>query len=284
MNDCTTTLDPGIGSLFQAPRYLSGESEKSFKNKTTRGGWGETGRLSHFSRRHRPLWQVARVLFSLCSFNTSPLYYPRAWHRLGIGYSRIWFWTKLKFLYPGRGIQSLYMWNIKLAVSRLDTNAPSKELDAIICGVLSRKWNFWKIKGTCAQENGLSIALHWSWLKSHDPYRGKSADKRARPLAWQRQARASAWIWLVLTVRALFLLCDVIQNKVIRKENFSWLDVFFGRPELFEQVKCLNKLIKRWKWDRCIAYTSQRKEKERMSEGWCFFFLTNRWNFVRNFH
>lgn len=40
----------------------------------------------------------------------------------------------------------------------------------------------------------------------------------------------------------LFLLCDVIQNKVIRKENFSWLDVFFGRPELFEQVKCLNNL------------------------------------------
>ena len=32
--------------------------------------------------RHRPLSQVARVLFSLCSFNTSPLYYLRAWHRL----------------------------------------------------------------------------------------------------------------------------------------------------------------------------------------------------------
>ena len=29
-----------------------------------------------------PLSQVARVLFSLCSFNTSPLYYLRAWHRL----------------------------------------------------------------------------------------------------------------------------------------------------------------------------------------------------------
>ena len=40
----------------------------------------------------------------------------------------------------------------------------------------------------------------------------------------------------------LFLLCDVIQNKVIRKENFSWLDVCFGRPELFKQVKCLNNL------------------------------------------
>ena len=41
-----------------------------------------TGSLSHFSRRHRPLSEVARVLFSLCSFNKSPLYYLRAWHRL----------------------------------------------------------------------------------------------------------------------------------------------------------------------------------------------------------
>lgn len=40
----------------------------------------------------------------------------------------------------------------------------------------------------------------------------------------------------------MLFLCDVIQNKVIRKENFPWLDVFFGRPELFEQVKCLNNL------------------------------------------
>ena len=57
----------------------SGKSEQSFKNKKTRGSWGET---AYFSRRHRPLCQVARVLFSLCSFNTSPLYYLRAWHRL----------------------------------------------------------------------------------------------------------------------------------------------------------------------------------------------------------
>ena len=46
--------------------------------KKTRGSWGETG-------------QVARVLFSLCSFNTSPLYYLRAWHRLNRGRSRIFF-------------------------------------------------------------------------------------------------------------------------------------------------------------------------------------------------
>ena len=46
--------------------------------------------LSHFSRRHRPLSQVVRVLFSLCSFNTSPLYYPRAWHRLPMGMKGSW--------------------------------------------------------------------------------------------------------------------------------------------------------------------------------------------------
>ena len=55
----------------------SGESEKAFKNKKTRGRGGETGRPPP------PLCQVARVLFSLCLFNTSPLYYVRGWHRLG---------------------------------------------------------------------------------------------------------------------------------------------------------------------------------------------------------
>ena len=55
----------------------SGESEKAFKNKKTRGA-GERR-----DGRHRPLCQVARVLFSLCLFNTSPLYYVRGWHRLG---------------------------------------------------------------------------------------------------------------------------------------------------------------------------------------------------------
>ena len=35
--------------------------------------------LSHFSRRHRPLSQVVRVLFYLFM---CPLYYLRAWHRL----------------------------------------------------------------------------------------------------------------------------------------------------------------------------------------------------------
>ena len=43
--------------------------------RKTRGGWEETGR-------HRPLSQVVRVLFSLCSFYTFPLYCLRAWHRL----------------------------------------------------------------------------------------------------------------------------------------------------------------------------------------------------------
>ena len=54
------------------PLDNSGENEKSFKHKKTRGG-------------HRPLCQVVRVLLSLCSFNTSPLYYLRAWHRLRPG-------------------------------------------------------------------------------------------------------------------------------------------------------------------------------------------------------
>ena len=59
------------------------------RSRGDKNGWKRvikkmlTGSLSHFSRRHhRPLSQVARVLFSLCSFNTSPLYYLRAWHRL----------------------------------------------------------------------------------------------------------------------------------------------------------------------------------------------------------
>ena len=43
------------------------------------------------------------------------------------------------------------------------------------------------------------------------------------------------------------------------------------------------KQFKRWKWDRCIPYTSQRKEKEPIAEGWCFFFLTNCWHFCQKF-
>ena len=49
-------------SLFQAPRWSRSKIRKRAP--------------------HRPLSQVARVLFSLCSFNTSSLYYLRAWHRL----------------------------------------------------------------------------------------------------------------------------------------------------------------------------------------------------------
>ena len=45
--------------------------------RKTRGGWRETGR--HFSRRHRPLSQVVRVLISLLIRSH---YYLRAWHRL----------------------------------------------------------------------------------------------------------------------------------------------------------------------------------------------------------
>ena len=67
---------------------LRDSGEKSFskrKEKNARElGRDRAAALSHFSRRHRPVSQVARVLFSLCSFNTSPLYYLRAWHRLMI--------------------------------------------------------------------------------------------------------------------------------------------------------------------------------------------------------
>ena len=43
--------------------------------RKTRGGWGKTGLPhAHFSRRHRTLSQVARVLFRSARFNTSPLY------------------------------------------------------------------------------------------------------------------------------------------------------------------------------------------------------------------
>lgn len=74
-------------------------------------------------------------------------------------------------------------------------------------------------------------------------------------------------------MRVLFLLCDVIQNKVIREENFSWLDVFFGRPELFEQVKCLNNLNVE---NGTGVYLIQVKEKRKSrSQKVGVFFLTN---------
>ena len=73
-------------------------------------------------------------------------------------------------------------------------------------------------------------------------------------------------------MRVLFL-CDVIQNKVIRKENFPWLDVFFGRPELFEQVKCLNNLNVE---NGTGVYLIQVKEKRKSrSQKVGVFFLTN---------
>ena len=79
----------------------------------------------------------------------------------------------------------------------------------------------------------------------------------------------------------LFLLCDVIQNKVIRKENFSWLDVFFGRPELFEQVKCLNNLNVE---NGTGVYLIQVKEKRksRSQKVGVFFFKQTVDIFVRN--
>lgn len=80
----------------------------------------------------------------------------------------------------------------------------------------------------------------------------------------------------------LFLLCDVIQNKVIRKENFSWLDVCFGRPKLFKQVKCLNNLNVE---NGTGVYLIQVKEKRksRSKKVGVFFFKQTVDIFVRNF-
>ena len=77
----------------------------------------------------------------------------------------------------------------------------------------------------------------------------------------------------------LFPVCDVIQNKVIRKENFSWLDVFFGRPELFEQVKCLNNLNVE---NGTGVYLIQVKEKRksRSQKVGVFFFLNKLLTFL----
>ena len=61
-----------------------------------------TGSLSHFSRRHRPLSQVVRVLISLL-IRSHYVYYLRAWHRLGgRGHMKTNFpfsiWTRIKSL------------------------------------------------------------------------------------------------------------------------------------------------------------------------------------------
>ena len=55
-----------IGNNFIACSRLRNSGEKSFRKKRCekRAGDGER----HFSRRHRPLSQVVRVLFSVCSF------------------------------------------------------------------------------------------------------------------------------------------------------------------------------------------------------------------------
>ena len=50
----------------------SGESEKPFKIKKTRGGWGET--IAPFAKSRASYFRFARF--------TSALYYLRAWHRL----------------------------------------------------------------------------------------------------------------------------------------------------------------------------------------------------------
>ena len=66
-----------------------------------------TGSLSHFSRRHRPLSQVARVLISLL-ISSHYVCYLRAWHRLR--YSRL---TRYLCVFP-HGTLSIFRDNLFL--------------------------------------------------------------------------------------------------------------------------------------------------------------------------
>ena len=51
--------------------------------RKTRGGWGETGRLSPiFLVATAPFPKSSASYFRFARFNTSALYYLRAWHRL----------------------------------------------------------------------------------------------------------------------------------------------------------------------------------------------------------
>ena len=58
------------------------ESRSVIRNAKNARGLRRDRAERHFSRRHRPLSQVVRVLFRFARFNTFPLYYLRAWHRL----------------------------------------------------------------------------------------------------------------------------------------------------------------------------------------------------------
>ena len=53
--------------------------------RKTRGGWGETGRWLSliFLAATAPFPKSRSSYFRSARFNTSPLYYLRAWHRLG---------------------------------------------------------------------------------------------------------------------------------------------------------------------------------------------------------
>ena len=80
-----------------------------------------TGSLSHFSRRHRPLSQVVRVLISLL-ISSHYVYYLRAWHRL-------WSNAQLTTLNGDRRKKNCllqqYKWKrIKIRLTRLIINVP----------------------------------------------------------------------------------------------------------------------------------------------------------------
>ena len=86
LTDFRKTVGTGVDPSLACSRLRnSGESEKSFKNKKTRAP--------------PPLPSRARLIFALLSFNTSPLYYLRAWHRLirSTPVSRAWNGIRYQF-------------------------------------------------------------------------------------------------------------------------------------------------------------------------------------------
>ena len=51
--------------------------------RKTRGGWAETGLSPIFPAATAPFLKSCASYFRFARFNTFPLYYLRAWHRLG---------------------------------------------------------------------------------------------------------------------------------------------------------------------------------------------------------
>ena len=68
-------------SLFQAPRWWW-KVVKWKEMRKTRGGSGETGRRPIFPAATAPFPKSCASYFRFARFNTFPLYYLRAWHKV----------------------------------------------------------------------------------------------------------------------------------------------------------------------------------------------------------